>query len=221
MEPLKITFRFRRPVTVTDHPIHLDSLVAWAVTEEKMEDGDPDPWTNEDLPLGRQGEVWQASQLLFYPESEVFSTAFYKRHNLHEMARDRDVDYVSKKDAISNKSGWFRAAQIIFFSQWMEKAECWCIGDKNRIKALLGRLDSVGKYGRNGLGRIKSVTVVHDEQATRLWQVRTLPATMEKPEAGYALALRTVYPPYWTKTRRVPAWVPVDPFTLSANLCRA
>src|SRR4051812_41174998 len=94
MEPLRIRFSFANLVSVSDQPLHLDGLLAWAAVEQARRRGETDlDRAAETLPLSRRGDprTWCASALEF---------EFLTAPSFRTLTRTTDVqDYA---EAISN-----------------------------------------------------------------------------------------------------------------------
>ena len=221
MSPLKITFRFASPVVVdSEYPINLDALLAWSRVREAEEAKDTLPWLlQDDLPLDKAGAgddwVWKASQLLFSAaaprqlvnqQRKCDPDRFYRDfQNKHWKAMRGD-----NAPTINPLSGQFRAYQFYVSTQWMARAEAWCIGNIDRVKALISRIDHVGKMGRNGFGLIKSIDVEIDPAASEQWKLRALPADVAgAPGMQYFDSLSPPRAPYWEEQRRVRMREPV------------
>lgn len=240
LRPLTITWTFRTPVVSRqDYPVMLDGLLAFAaVQRDHRENGmdEKSPWGAQDrLPLGQANGVWQASQIIFTPagERQVFimtrrfdmtdfaeniemTKGFPEKSQGHEtkiQERIREQSFACKsgKNKIPSDMGPYRAFLLEQGCRWMEKAQAWCIGDKEEVESLLQEIRYLGPISRNGWGAIQSVTVTesHLDEAEN-WRLRPLP-----PEAGlelaghtYALAHQGLKPPYWKRTQYQKVMVP-------------
>lgn len=221
MEPLKVTFTFTSPVVKdSEYPLYLDALLAWCVMDEAESIGHGDAWAAADdlshlleSAEAEGGWVWKASALRFTPASERFMMNMIRRCDplLYMDGMDRGrIDMRRKRNSINAGSGQERAYQFLMPYQWMEKAEAWCIGDKEAIAEALARLSGVGKLTRNGFGAIHSVTVEPDLAAATQWRLRVLPAGMSGADGfQYVPALQCLRAPYWKKTNRVMALEPL------------
>ncbi|MCW5296468.1 type IV CRISPR-associated protein Csf3 [Verminephrobacter eiseniae] len=220
MDALKVTFTFTSPVVMdSEYPIHLDALVAWCVADEAESFGAPDPWAaGDDLShaLGKTDAsdavwVWQASRLHFVPASERVMMNMIRRCDplLYMEGFDRGL-IDTKRKSINSRSGQERAYQFLMPYQWFERAEAWCLGDRETLEEVLKRLRFIGKLSRNGFGVIKDVLVESDEQAIDRWKVRTLPRSMEgAANVMYVHSFQCLRAPYWKKPNRVLANEPV------------
>ena len=230
MVPLKITFTFGSPVVVdSEYPIHLDALLAWARVQENIALGMANAWQfGDDLPLARAGEgtdwVWQASRLLFTPKMgrqivnmlrESSPEQFYADFDEELWCNDKCPGKAGKgrkkPPVIQTRSGQYRAYMYYVSTQWMERAEAWCVGDPARVREMLNRIESVGKMGRNGFGIIASVNVEEDQAAIELWRLRVLPEGIDRLHGTeYAPVMSPPRAPYWDKLARVPMCEPIS-----------
>lgn len=221
MDALKITFTFTGPVVVdSEYPIHLDALVAWCAVDEAESFGAANAWAAGDelghifgKAEGSDGQwVWQASRLHFTPASERFMMNMIRKCDplLYMEGYDRGLIDGRKRGAINSGSGQERAYQFLMPYQWFERAEAWCLGDREALEEALARLRAIGKLTRNGFGRIKDVQVEADDSAAERWKVRTLPVGFTGASGTvYAPSLQCLRAPYWKKTNRVLANEPV------------
>lgn len=221
MQPFKVTFRFQSPVvTDSEYPIHLDALIAWAVSDEAEAAGSDTAWADaDDLAFAldseqnENGRVWKASRLIFTPKTERVLMNMIRKSNPEKIMEDYDAGRFTNPrqvNSIDSNSGQYRAYQMFIAHQWMEKAEAWGVGDIDAVKDLLSRLRSVGKMGRNGFGLISSIEVEPCEEADVQWRLRVLPDGMAGvPGVAYAPGYHCLRAPYWRKTSQVLAQEPV------------
>lgn len=230
MEPLKVTFTFSAPVFIdSEYPIHLDALVAASVCREWQSSGE-DAWKMADdlsAYLDRSSGddwVWMASKLVFTQASGIMFQNMIRKSDparyFEDLGRHWEGLHVSEAKplgikpetfAINTGSGQQRGYQWLSASQWMEKAEAWAVGDKDALLDCLSKLEFVGKVGRNGYGRIKSITV-EDAPVGEVenWRLRVLPSD-EIGLAGvqYKPVDSCLRAPYWKKLNRVIAKEPL------------
>jgi CRISPR type IV-associated protein Csf3 len=239
MQPTKITFRFASPVVVdSEYPIHLDALLAAAVVKEAEGNGLENAWSQGDvLPLATYANNisnwgWKASRLIFTPAAPRELVNMQRKSDPEAFYRDFDEGLWGFPAAASNKktqdndgsvalldktppkintqSGQFRAYQYYVSTQWMEKAEAWCICDKAEVSRLLNTLTHVGKMGRNGWGLISGITVEKCPEAEIKWALRVLPPEVEGVEGvDYAPVMSPPRAPYWKKQACVEMREPV------------
>ena len=211
MQPLHIRWTFDRPMVVLTHPLHLDALLASARVREAREEDDPVSF-QDDLPLESTGGVWKASMLKFCPASEPYLVPKIRKFDNHALALDRDVRFTSGINKFIGGSGKLKAYDMRFQKQWVEYAEAWCIGDIERVRALLSMISCIGPKASNNHGHIKECTVtIAKKEETELWRVRTLPfgSGLELEGIEYAKCSHPVKPPYWDRTNHVIAVMPV------------
>jgi CRISPR type IV-associated protein Csf3 len=222
MEPLKITFTFSSPIVlVSDYPIHLDALLAFAVSQDAEDAGSENPWADsEDLShlFESYGEgedmVWKASKLNFTPMSEPGTMNMIRKTDPEKIMYDHDAGKFKPKrklTRVDTQKGQMKAYQWLCYYQWMEKAEAYCIGDAEEIEDMLTYIKFVGKQGRNGYGVVKDIVVEPCAEAKQKWMNRVMPESFkdEQEEIQYAKAMHCLRPPYWKKLNRVVALEPV------------
>lgn len=221
MTPLKIEFHLGSPVVVdSEYPTHLDGLLAWARVKEAEERGDANPWlAGEDLPLERAGSgddwVWQASRLIFEAATPRQIVNMQRKCDPDRFYHDFDQGLWkgargNKPPTINTVSGQQRAYQYYTSVQWMARVEAWCVGDADRVRTLLGRIEHLGKMGRNGFGQVLKITVTEDESAQERWRLRVLPDDVPGLDGvEYGVTQHPPRAPYWDKIRRVSLREPV------------
>lgn len=216
MQPLCIEWRFCSPLVLpSDHPVHLDALLAYACVARAERAGSEDPLSaQEDLPLAQEGGVWKASQLVFEPYTTPGLFNMVRRFDPDALAAAKGVIFDTRKNKFESGTGKFRAFAMRYPYQWMERAQAWCFGDPEKIEDLLGELTHIGKLARNGFGKVtkRTVSVVSEPQA-ELWRLRAIPCDrqMELSGASYAPRPYRLRPPYWMREGLEMARLPLDP----------
>lgn len=202
MQPLKVTWRFRSPVVVAEHPVHLDSLLARSTVDAALARNEEDAFAaQEQLPLERHGEVWKASALMFMPIGTPVLVPMTRRYDVHSLAIEQGVRYEGKKNKFPRGTGKFKGYDLRVSCRWIEKAEAWCVGNKDMVAELLSSITAIGKLVRLGYGEISECEIsVAPQEEAEMWQVRNLPITETgNPAACYAPSVQTLRPPYWDK----------------------
>lgn len=232
MQPLKVMFHLGSPITVnSERPLHLDALLAAAVSKEMEALGSENPWAQaEDLSsyLGRtepdaDGQwVWQASALHFDPV-ERFDALFVSANMVRKSDPDRYYDDLSagywgsdralnlQTYKIDTMSGQQRGYQWVAQAKLFRSATAWAIGDIDGLRDALGQIGHIGKLGRNGNGRITHVSVEPCAPEDRdNWKLRTLPKGYPgKSGVDYAAVHANLRAPYWRQIDRVEAQEPI------------
>lgn len=220
MEPLHIRFTFRSPVMVTtDHPIHLDALIAYGVMCDLRDMGSSDAFRESDdlsayLEKQAWGEswVWKASRLYFAPASsrEWVNMVRSSRNVVYYAALASGAVTGKPPKCIQSGSGVLRGYQWLSATQWMTHANAWAVGDRDAVlDVLTRRVAFIGKKGASGYGTIKSITVEPAPDTDReRWMLRTLPASAPTEAGSYARVSATTRPPYWRRDAREDAWEP-------------
>ena len=235
MEPLRITFHLSTPMVAPAYPIHLDALVAFAVTEQRL--ADPDTPKDcllrdlaEQLPLARhehpQGWVWQASALIPSDVGEQSIRAWTRRTNtddLSERIGRKEIEIGARSHnalfgdsprqnamKLDTQRGLLKNMLQFYPTVEIRKLEAWCIGDIDQLGYLLdpgtGLISHLGKRGRIGHGQIISVDIDGDETAHEQWKKRVLPW---RESADYVSVQAAARPPYWSPENRQNTFMPV------------
>ena len=227
MQPIHIEFTLASPLFIdSEHPIHLDALLAYAAAKELEEQGADNAWEEadaylEDVLERTSGDdwVWKASKLQVTARGAIqFATMTRKcePERIYAEMHTRDnpkgiwVSRVLKSGEfaepngetfmVNSGSGQRRAYYWLAANRWVDKIEAHAIGDLGRVKYLLQKhLHGVGKAGRNGYGRVESISVRAGGDA-QAWKLRVLPLH----EAGldgveYAQIQGCLRAPYWNK----------------------
>ena len=223
MEPLRVTFTFTAPMMRhSEHPLHLDALVAWCVSEDAISAGSTDPWGDAgdlsyalDRAEAENGEwVWKASALVFKPLRERELTTMIRRSDVVDYAHAYASKIIESRvtpASVNTRGGHLRAYQYMMPYQWMSSATAWCIGEREVLADLLPRLPGIGKQTRNGYGQIASIDVTVDEVAQRNWMRRVMPRQLaDKAPFLYVPTQFPLRAPYWKKAERVLAMEPVE-----------
>ncbi len=232
MDPLRITFALETPVVATGFPTHLDALLAYAVTQQRLAGGDlpPDMLVRslaDDLPLDRHEQngawVWKASVLTPKDVGEQSVRMWTRKTNTDDYAarvtsgdieigvRSRNALEKGEKFAVKIDIQRGLMKNMFQFYPVVEVNEmvAWCIGDVNQIEALLapenGLVTHLGKRSRIGHGRVRSVTIDYDETALERWKERVLPW---QENASYLPIQAACHPPYWAPENRMMSFLP-------------
>ena len=232
MEPLKITFHLKTPVVIMDMPVHLDALIAWAQTQEKLAQGVEVDNIRElaaELPFEEYttdaGTVWKASVLV--PESIQFTTTtqWVRRTDPYQITDGLEKGWLStgkrykpeKGYKIDTSSGMLKNHRQIYTVQMVDKMHAWCIGDLDRIEQLLlDHVRAIGAKTKMGHGQIREdvfgnpmIEVERDKAAVDKdkWKLRFM---SNKVSNDYALMRSPLKPPYWDKSSAVMGWFPLN-----------
>ncbi|MYM92615.1 type IV CRISPR-associated protein Csf3 [Duganella vulcania] len=213
MQPLRLEWTLSTPMVVGAHPLHLDALVAYAVTEEALRTGmvvsGPISDIARDLPLQREEQAgqwcWKASALrrAAGPHSTRFWTRKTDPYDYATRAQTGQLEgrfkapmkpYAAK---IDTQRGLLKQQFKFFPVQQIQTVTAWCIGDLNRLEELLhpdsGFVTNLGGKGRMGFGKVRSFLIESDDAALMKWAERVLPWAHEG-----ALPVRlAIRPPYW------------------------
>ncbi|HDR9131987.1 TPA: hypothetical protein QDA91_003112 [Burkholderia vietnamiensis] len=232
MQALKVTFHLETPYVSPGYPIHLDALVAYAMTQSSL-DLLPEGADVQDLraladrlPFGRHeqdGEwVWQASALM--PAGVV-------RHSSHFYTQRRNertyADLVGSGEIIQGRyrvgreldpygltidtaRGVHRNMLGHYPLTSTDALVAWCIGDEEWLQEVMidsGYLTHIGARRRAGHGRVRAIEIQADEAASDLWRMRVRPWPMLADDAPVQAAWKA---PYWVVGNRGPAFCPAS-----------
>jgi len=219
-QPLKITFTLGSPVVLAnEHALHLDALLAWSEASNAETHGVEDFWSCGDdlgemlgIAHGPDGQwVWQASRLLFTPASDVMTMNMIRKYEPWGFMEAQDSGLIgTRMNQVNISTGPYKAYRFDLLYRWMEKVECWCIGDATALRASLDRVTGIGKMVRNGFGLVADYTIEEDAAALEKWKLRTMPLGFDRcPGIDYAEVMATVRVPYWQKLNQVHAIEPI------------
>lgn len=163
--PLKITLRTLKPVAGTDN-LHLDGLLAKAVVVEAMQ-GKPLAATESayyiPLPLGLERmhlglPVWQCNDFDAV-DSAVAHTHYHQRSdaNPYDMPATQATATLKKRRRMPpTTEGQYMSYRVPLQYTEADRWVCECIGNRDEVLRLLGYLQTVGKKGSQGFGRVLS-----------------------------------------------------------------
>lgn len=236
LSPLKVTFELDTPMVASAYPVHLDALVAFAITKAAIAGMDADSLSDEgvralaaELPFDRHshgGEwVWKASALIPDQEGEQSVRMWTRKTNTADYAQRAaagtlDIGARTKNalaagtkyaGAIVTVRGLLKNQFEFYPVKEVFHLSAWCVGDIDLIEPLLapesGLITHLGKRTRIGHGRIKSVSIKEHSDAAENWKIRVLPWAESNAYVPVDAAFR---PPYWAVENRGAAFVPVD-----------
>jgi CRISPR type IV-associated protein Csf3 len=218
MEPLRVEFKFANLVSISDQPLHLDGLLAWAAVEQARRDGEEDlDRAAVTLPLLRRGDpkVWCASALTFdYLTPPSFRMLVRKTdvEDYAEAISSGRIKLAKSRDQLPVMSGPLRDHLVPYSVRQADRALAWCLGDVESVRALLAEIRHVGRYGRMGYGLVTSISVEQDVEAEWKWKLRHLPWR----EEGYLPCIGNYRAPYWDKATMTEVFAPpVSPIVVA------
>ena len=228
MEPLKITFKLGGMMVMPSNPIHLDALIAYAVTQERLPEleFEPRPISSlaDELPIEKYAQdgdwCWKASALM--PNSVIerssrhytqridqeayaeathggFIQAGRQRGEMKRMSHAIKID--TFRGSQRNLLGFYRTARV-------DELSGYIIGDKEQITYYLKESDLITHIGprrRQGHGKIVDVIIENDPTAFENWKVRVRPFRLLDEDVD---VMATTRPPYFDKTLMQPAFIP-------------
>lgn len=223
MRPLRLTWRLATPMAGGPFPLHLDSLVAYAVTEEALREGAAGQAgirsLARDLPLDKAEHdgawCWKASAITGRTQAHALRLWTRKPdpYEFAEMAASGQIEgkfNLSKPNAhkIDTARGLMKQHFQFVPVHHVEEVSAWCVGDPDRLLELLspetGYIIALGARVRSGFGRIVDFSIEEDERAHELWARRVLPWN----DAGLVPISAAHHPPYWAaENRTAQSWV--------------
>lgn len=222
--PLRLTWHLTTPVAGLTHPIHLDALVAYAVTEEALRSGECDPKASvrslsDNLPLGKavgDGGLWCWQSSALQGHTKVHARRMWtSKNNFYDLCRRiRDQQIVGKFDlpmkrfSMKLDDAHMKQNFQFFPVRYIDTFTAWCIGDEDRLLELLapesGFITRIGARKRNGLGIVHSFEIARDDAALERWQQRMLPWPID----GAVPVMAAHKPPYWApENRHAKSWI--------------
>ena len=177
MEPLKITFEVSGGFVPPPYPLHLDALIAYAVTQAGLDPSNPELPTDivslramsSDLPFEKyeqDGEwVWKASALMAEGRINHTSRFFTQRMDKAEYADlvgsgvvqmgryqpDKGLppgaDMKPYQNSIDSARGPFRNMLDFYPLTEVESLVAWCVGDRDAIEDWLVHSGHVSHLG--------------------------------------------------------------------------
>lgn len=238
MEPLKITFKVSGGFVPPPYPLHLDALVAYAVTQAGLDPSNPELPTDiaslralsNDLPFEKHemgGEwVWKASALL--PEGRINhnSRFFTQRMNKREYANlvgsgvvqlgryKRDdklppgADMKPYQNSIDSARGPFRNMLDFYPVMDVETLTAWCIGERDAIEDWLVHSGHVSHLGARRRIGHGCVESVTVESCPEAAEMWNLRVRPWKMREDDAQIQAAWNPPYWAAENKGMAYCP-------------
>lgn len=198
---LRIEFSLASEVGEMSHPLHLDSLLAYAATQENGGD-----WRDITIPVSQERGVYKCSALHF---ERTHARLFSRIQKTEESIIVEGIGtYVSQKRVKNDFSLACQQFKNSIFSSSVfrsEKAIAYCVGDKDKIESLLRHIRTVGPLAKLGMGQVTGFTVTKDTAANERWQERVLPWCPDKTDY-FPLQAATTFP-YWKVENIQQAWV--------------
>lgn len=225
MEGLRVEIKLVTPMVLPAMPIHLDALLAYAVTEDALAVADADASSIRDLAnpilesmLGRHeqdGEwVWKASAMLPEDVGDTYLRMWTRKTDPYDLADRMETQIATKAKfplqkpfalKIDTVRGLLKNHFNFYPVREVGRLVGWCVGDKDEIhERLFTHIHHVGQRRRSGHGRVASIIVTNDEAAYDNWMLRIMPWKMN----GYHPMQAAFRPPYWAIENRTLAYCP-------------
>lgn len=236
MTPLRIEWCLTNAVVGMNLPLHLDALIAYAVTEEGLRYGTD--YTNirdiaAVLPLEKAEQdglfCWKASALIAtevmghdmqmwtrkFPEEDYvdyYASGKFGGLNAKFNSETNEIDLKPYAAVIDTQRGPYKNHFQHLPVRHIKKFVAYCVGDIDRITELLspesGYIKSIGPRSRQSAGNIlvDSFVIEKDEAALEAWQQRVLPW----PKENYVPIQAAHKPPYWAIENRAVSYIHED-----------
>lgn len=226
MDALRIEIDLVTPMVIPSMPIHLDALLAYAVTEDALLDNAnegmvrdlAEPLLESVLQQHREdGEwVWKASALVAEGVGDASLRMWTRKTDPYDIAariEGGDIatrtkfplkPFALKVDTVRGKlKNHFQRYPV----REVKTLVAWCVGDAQAIHDLLdAHIFHIGHKRRIGHGKVKSIRVIPDPAAETKWRLRVLPWTA----LGYEPLQAAFRPPYWAIENRQTAYCPPE-----------
>lgn len=209
MDSLKVSFTLGKPIAIPSHPIHLDSLLAWANVHREQAKGNWDEnfKSKDDLPLEcvthDSGDFfWKASQLLYRHDSYPFTEYMTRQMELEEWMYDRKIGRWGGKsrNKFDQGTGIYKRYYFQDFYIKVANVHAYCVGDSDAVHESLKHIHGIGRQMRNGWGKVKSFSVGKIDADACKWNRRTIPAWgYEHTTDQHAKVSAVTRPPYWKR----------------------
>ncbi|OFA16384.1 hypothetical protein A4U49_07710 [Acidithiobacillus ferrivorans] len=229
MEAMEVTFTLATPMMLnSEYPVHLDALIAFAVSRDAEKQGSDHPWEDandlSDIFDRTAGEgkrwVWKASQLVVtqrHLSRQLYSmTNAVRRTDTGRFFGDLEAGYWRPRSKlnpetfrIQTRKGQQRGYQMYLVTADVCEVKAWAVGEMDAVRYYLGTIDHLGKGGNNGYGKIveTSVSACADEDQ---WRLRWMPeGEPGKPGVSYAPVNGCLQQPYWEDYRHHRVMEPV------------
>lgn len=224
MDALRIEIDLATPMVLPAMPIHLDALLAYAVTEDALAAGAREGMVRDlaEPALGsvlekfsRDGEwVWKSSALLPENVGQSYLRMWTRKTDPYDLAERMGAGQISTRTKFPLKPFALKVDTVrgllknhfnFYPVREVGKLVAWCVGDRESIHDLLdAHIRHIGNRRRMGHGRVLAVRVIEDATAETRWMMRILPWCHD----GY-LPIHAAYrPPYWAIENRQEAYCP-------------
>lgn len=228
MDGLRIEIELATPMVLPAMPIHLDALLAYAVTEDALSVlGDDGLGEGEVRALAepamesvleksvRDGEwVWKASALMPEDIGDSYLRMWTRKTDPYDLAERMGEGQISTRTKFPLKPFALKVDTVrgllknhfnFYPVREVGKLVAWCVGDGEAIHDLLdAHIHHIGHRRRMGHGKVRSIRVVEDTTAEDRWKMRVLPWQ----EEGYLPMQAAFRPPYWAIENRRAAYCP-------------
>jgi CRISPR type IV-associated protein Csf3 len=232
MEPLKITFNLVGDMVYPTMPLHLDALLAYAVTQDNLVTLDEGASHEDLLALGdnlpierhiQDGKwVYKASALM--PDDNMTHSRYFftQRQDLDDMVRraakgevhlgrykGEPLEPMSHKMKLDLTRGPQRNLLGYYSTTSISRLVAYCVADKEFLEEYLiesGWITHIGSRRRQGHGQISNVKIESDPNANELWKKRVKPFALDDSDTPI---FATCSPPYWDKTKKQSAFIPI------------
>jgi CRISPR type IV-associated protein Csf3 len=219
--PLRIEIRLSN-MFISTMPVHLDDLLAASAVKQARIQLCKSELESEDyasiidnLPIQKHwaGDEWvyKASILNYTSMQGKFMRPYSRRINATEFAVRRDEGVLAvKANNLNLLSGPLKSAIGYMPTASYVVATAYCVGNANRVSALLSNLSNIGKKHSRGQGVVLSINVTETEEDDNSWKKRFLPLSMIdiKQKEHAVVANIGIKPPYWKNDHKIGFGIP-------------
>jgi hypothetical protein len=210
--PFRLTVLVQSPVVVSTNPLHLDALLLYVTTSLRQ---------NSSLPIAtsstpRGGTFYRASAMILTAPIRSYEYSVYTR----SVPPFPETVYSRRRLDIAR--GPAKSEMVVARHCMPGAVVFYGVGDIGAIREIMMYVTHISKLRRVGFGAVKGFRIDPiDEDFSVVANgrlVRTVPDDCPEVAAAdpYSMVhtVATVRPPYWDRSKAVPAFVPKMPVTM-------
>jgi hypothetical protein len=178
LQPLRVTAHLRTAV-VSDRWLPLDAILLYQASRERfgvqvatMPGGEPE-MQDVSMPLKI---IHPGMAYWYYACSWAQPQPWWVAEGLDHWNKRFDqgfaylVDFQGRRGKVIIEQGRYKAYHMPVFYRAADKLEWYCVGDKERIGALLSTVTHIGKKRSQGYGRVIKFSVEHISENWSVWK---------------------------------------------------
>lgn len=202
-KPLHILLEIGSPIEMPQYPIHLDSLLYWAI-KDNCDDDNVSVLARLDQILDKAHGIYKASSMRFVRSVSQGLIVKDINHPTRTHWSDWEIQLSKKASRVTTKTGGFRKRLTIKNGVLCERVEFFAVGDAAKIRYLLEVVGFIGTSNRQGFGEIININI-EEVDVDQSWYsvdrelMRILPSTLFSPayaDQSYRLSMAAFAPPY-------------------------